>query len=62
MEDEYLDENGGMKKEIKRPAHWGGFRLNPDRIEFWKGRAARLHDRILYVKESGEWRCNRLQP
>jgi len=46
-----------------RPAHWGGYRLRPDRIEFWQGRPSRLHDRILYTLEGdGAWRRERLQP
>jgi pyridoxamine 5'-phosphate oxidase len=46
-----------------RPEHWGGFRLMPDRIEFWQGRPSRLHDRILYSKKAdGAWVLERLQP
>ncbi len=46
-----------------RPPHWGGYRLVPDRIEFWQGRPSRLHDRIVYTRqESGAWRRERLQP
>lgn len=45
-----------------RPAHWGGFRLIPDTIEFWQGRSSRLHDRILYTLHEGRWKRQRLQP
>jgi pyridoxamine 5'-phosphate oxidase len=46
-----------------RPPHWGGYRLLPERIEFWQGRPSRLHDRILYTRESdGNWRISRLSP
>ncbi|MYM25664.1 pyridoxamine 5'-phosphate oxidase [Duganella sp. FT135W] len=46
-----------------RPAHWGGFRLDPERIEFWQGRRSRFHDRIVYVKQAdGSWVKERLQP
>jgi pyridoxamine 5'-phosphate oxidase len=45
-----------------RPPHWGGFRIAPSSIEFWQGRASRLHDRLLYVRESGGWRRSRLAP
>jgi pyridoxamine 5'-phosphate oxidase len=50
-------------REIDRPAHWGGYRLAPDRIEFWKGRPGRLHDRILYERQAdGIWTISRLAP
>jgi len=50
-------------REIDRPAHWGGYRLVPERIEFWKGRPGRLHDRILYErKPDGTWTISRLAP
>jgi pyridoxamine 5'-phosphate oxidase len=45
-----------------RPPHWGGYRLVPDRIEFWQGRPSRLHDRVHYAKEAAEWRIRRLAP
>ncbi|MGE5651614.1 pyridoxamine 5'-phosphate oxidase [Noviherbaspirillum sp. UKPF54] len=46
-----------------RPAHWGGYRLTPDYIEFWQGRPSRLHDRIAYTLQAdGSWKRQRLQP
>jgi pyridoxamine 5'-phosphate oxidase len=46
-----------------RPAHWGGYRLDPVRIEFWQGRRSRFHDRIVYQKQAdGSWVKERLQP
>lgn len=46
-----------------RPSHWGGYRLIPDRIEFWQGRPSRLHDRIVYTRQQdGAWHRERLQP
>jgi pyridoxamine 5'-phosphate oxidase len=46
-----------------RPAHWGGYRLVPERIEFWQGRRSRFHDRIVYVRQAdGSWLRERLQP
>lgn len=50
-------------RDVDWPEHWGGYRLNPERIEFWKGRVGRLHDRILYQRESGgAWIITRLAP
>jgi len=50
-------------REIECPGHWGGYRLRPDRIEFWKSRVGRLHDRILYeLMSDGEWAIKRLAP
>jgi pyridoxamine 5'-phosphate oxidase len=46
-----------------RPSHWGGYRLVPERIEFWQGRRSRFHDRIVYTREEdGSWTRQRLQP
>ena len=50
-------------REVDRPANWGGYRLQPERIEFWKGRPGRMHDRILYERRAaGDWRISRLAP
>ncbi len=48
--------------QVPRPAHWGGFRLEPDAFEFWQGRKARLHDRIRYKLEGDAWVKTRLAP
>jgi pyridoxamine 5'-phosphate oxidase len=48
--------------EIPLPAHWGGYRVRPEAIEFWQGRPNRLHDRIRYVREKEGWRIERLAP
>jgi pyridoxamine 5'-phosphate oxidase len=47
---------------VPRPSFWGGFRLIPARIEFWFGRADRLHERVLYVREGGQWNAETLYP
>ena len=49
--------------DIPLPPHWGGFRVVPDRFEFWQGRASRLHDRIEYLLDAqGDWAITRLAP
>jgi dihydrophenazinedicarboxylate synthase len=47
---------------LNRPPRWGGFRLDPDLVEFWHGSPDRLHRRLLYIKAEGGWRHKRLQP
>ena len=47
---------------VPRPEHWGGFRIVPTRIEFWKGRSNRMHDRIVYDRVDQAWNVTRLQP
>lgn len=49
-------------KDIPRPAHWGGYIVLPDRIEFWQGRPNRLHDRFLYEDSPTGWMVFRLAP
>lgn len=47
---------------IPRPAHWGGFRLAPESIEFWQGRPNRMHDRLRYRRLASGWVIERLSP
>ena len=56
LEDQYCD------RKINCPEHWGGYRLTPERIEFWKSRIGRLHDRILYERTGTGWTITRLAP
>ncbi len=64
---EFLEEAEKRLKEKfgdapPRPEHWGGYRLHPTDIEFWQGRPSRLHDRIHYRLDGGEWKITRLAP
>lgn len=57
LEESYRD------RPVARPEHWGGYRLRPERIEFWKSRPGRLHDRLLYERHpDGTWQLTRLAP
>ena len=49
-------------REIPRPPFWGGYRIEPETIEFWQGRENRLHDRIVYHRSGRGWKIVRLQP
>ncbi len=58
LQDKYSDES-----TVPLPEHWGGFRVIPNRIEFWQGRPSRLHDRLVYnLQEDGNWSIERLSP
>lgn len=50
------------KKDVDKPPHWGGFRLEPDWFEFWQEGDFRLHDRLTYKKINGAWLIRRLAP
>lgn len=47
---------------VPLPPFWGGYRVAPERMEFWQGRKSRLHDRLLYTREASSWRRSRLSP
>ena len=49
-------------KEVERPLHWGGYCIEPIKVEFWQGRPSRLHDRLEYKREDGKWIYKRLAP
>jgi pyridoxamine 5'-phosphate oxidase len=51
-----------LDREVDCPDFWGGYRLKPERIEFWKSRIGRLHDRILYQRDPTGWTITRLAP
>lgn len=56
LEEQYADQ------PPPRPPHWGGYRLQPQLVEFWQGRPSRLHDRLCYRLENGIWQRERLAP
>lgn len=63
LERHYEEAAAQYGEQPPRPAHWGGYRLVPERIEFWQGRASRFHDRIVYTRQpDGNWTRQRLQP
>lgn len=49
-------------KEVPLPEFWGGYRVIPENIEFWQGKADRLHDRFVYQKTDSNWKITRLNP
>jgi pyridoxamine 5'-phosphate oxidase len=49
-------------QDVPAPPHWGGYRIAPDAVEFWQGRADRLHDRIRFRREGDVWVVERLAP
>jgi pyridoxamine 5'-phosphate oxidase len=49
-------------EEIPRPPHWSGYRIVPDRIEFWQGRPSRLHDRLVFLPEGSGWTTHQVDP
>ena len=56
LEEEYAG------REVPVPPFWGGYRVTPDRFEFWQGREHRLHDRLVYEKDGALWKIARLSP
>jgi len=54
--------DAAAKEPLHRPGHWGGWRLDPDLVEFWHGSPDRLHRRLLYIKGDAGWEHQRVQP
>ncbi|OGA82667.1 MAG: pyridoxamine 5'-phosphate oxidase [Burkholderiales bacterium RIFCSPHIGHO2_01_FULL_63_240] len=63
LEQAWAEQQARLGDDPPRPGHWGGYRLVPDRWEFWQGRPSRLHDRIEYrLQGDGHWLIQRLAP
>src|SRR5262245_22578695 len=62
LENRFAEFDAAHPGEIRRPAHWGGYRLIPDVYEFWEHRANRLHDRMRYRRVDEGWAVERLEP
>jgi pyridoxamine 5'-phosphate oxidase len=62
LEKAYADAHARYGDQPPTPEHWGGYVVCPETVEFWQGRASRLHDRLRYVREHGRWIIRRLSP
>lgn len=49
-------------RDVPVPDHWGGYRVDPETVEFWQGRPGRMHDRLVYERDGDGWRVQRLAP
>jgi pyridoxamine 5'-phosphate oxidase len=63
LETAWAEQQQRLGEDPPRPQHWGGYRLVPDRWEFWQGRTSRLHDRLVFDRGTdGQWALRRLAP
>ena len=67
LESQLAEVGDRFPDEVPRPPHWGGYRVQPDEVEFWQGRPSRLHDRLRYSRQEGQeatttWSRERLSP
>jgi pyridoxamine 5'-phosphate oxidase len=63
LEQSYHDTDARLAAQaVPRPPHWGGYRIVPERIEFWHAGTYRLHNRVLYTREGNDWRRELLYP
>lgn len=58
----YQELDATLPRQVPRPKHWSGFRIEPERIEFWEGRPHRLHHRVLYERKGRAWTTRILSP
>ena len=58
----YKELDATLPRKVPRPEHWSGFRIEPERIEFWEGRPHRLHHRVLYERKGRGWTTRILSP
>ncbi len=62
LEQRLIELDKKYPNEVPRPPHWGGFVIEPQKMEFWQGRPSRLHDRIVFEKENDSWKIYRKNP
>jgi pyridoxamine 5'-phosphate oxidase len=62
LDDAWKAADAAYPEEVPVPDEWGGFRVEPDAVEFWQGRPGRMHDRIVYRRDGGRWSTHRLAP
>jgi pyridoxamine 5'-phosphate oxidase len=62
LEDAWAAADERFGEVVEAPPHWGGFRVEPDSVEFWQGRSSRLHDRLRFRFDHAEWSVERLAP
>jgi pyridoxamine 5'-phosphate oxidase len=62
LDDAWAAADAAYADGVPVPDEWGGFRIEPDAVEFWQGRPGRMHDRLVYRREAGGWSVHRLAP
>jgi pyridoxamine 5'-phosphate oxidase len=62
LDQAYIENSKKYTEDVPRPSFWGGYVLKPVNLEFWQGRASRLHDRISYTQKQNNWMIERLSP